>query len=95
MVSRGVKQPTRLLSCILRPGMDKAYSAVTTEKSNFHIAREVNCAFAALVVYFSNNNVSTNFYKYSIYYCTYRKFVETLLCEKYTASAAMHLDYIK
>lgn len=46
---------------------------------NFHIAREVNGAFTAKIYI----------------YCTYRKFIETLLCEKYTTSAAIYLDYIK
>lgn len=80
MVSRGVKQPTRLLPCILCPGMDKVYSAMITEKSLIFILQHiVNGAFTAKIYI----------------YCTYRKFIETLLYEKYTTSAAMHLDYIK
>lgn len=75
--------------------MDKVYSVVIIEKFNFYIVREVNCVFVVLVVYFLNNKVFINFYKYSIYYCIYRKFVEILLCEKYIVSVVMYLDYIK
>lgn len=75
--------------------MDKVYSVVIIEKFNFYIVREVNCVFVVLVVYFLNNKVFINFYKYSIYYCIYRKFVEILFCEKYIVSVVMYLDYIK
>lgn len=80
MVSRGVKQPTRLLPCILCPGMDKVYSATTTEMSLIFILQE------KLMVHLLQ--------KY-IYTVLIEKFTQTLLCEKYTSSAAMHLYYIK
>lgn len=59
--------------------MDKAYSAVTTEKSLIFILQE------KLMVHLLQ--------KYLLYFKEiYRNY---LFCEKYTTSAAMHLDYLK